>query len=469
LHSPSFNFAVPDTGAFVWACNDDMWNNNLIGRVLQRVLKTGIECESIDPGHSAAAIAPSSTTKGRRSRRCNSQGIVDGVLSLLQRDEDAFVINSYLPPLQAVALSMRLGHVPQRRRSPAVQSVAANISLRAESRVDSPPREGFAGFAHDMLLELLPTCFFEGFSSLERQVAETGWPRRPRLIFTSNSFDTSEIFKLWAAERVEDGCPYITGQHGNNYGTARYCPSEAECVATSDAFVTWGWQGDDPKYVPAFIFKTAGQSRGGWNPQGGLLLIEVCLPHRLSAWDPYPEFAVYQEEQFRFVANLPETVRQTTTVRLHAEYKKQPWCEEERWRRREPSIALDKGTASISALTSASRLIVHSYDSTGILETLSLNIPTLCFWNGGLEHVRECAVPFYELLSACGILHDTPESAARKVAEVWNDIGSWWTSDVVQKARTRFCERYARVSPAPATELAALLSRIRTTKDDVRQ
>ena len=63
------------------------------------------------------------------------------------------------------------------------------------------------------------------------------------MIFTSNSFDTSEVFKLWTAEKVETGCPYIIGQHGNNYGAARYCPSETECVETADAFLTWGMLG----------------------------------------------------------------------------------------------------------------------------------------------------------------------------------------------------------------------------------
>jgi putative transferase (TIGR04331 family) len=278
------------------------------------------------------------------------------------------------------------------------------------------------------------------------------------LIFTSNSFDTSEVFKLWTAEKVETGCcPYIIGQHGNNYGAARYCPSETECVETADAFLTWGWRDVNRKCEPAFIFKTAGRSQGRWNPRGGALLIETCLSHLHSAWDPYPEFAMYQEEQFQFVEKLPEAIRRALTVRLHAEYKRHPWREEERWRRRQPEVALDDGTTLISALIRESRLVVHSYDSTGILETLSLNTPTMCFWSGGLTHLRDCAIPFYELLAAAGILHDTPQAAADKIAEVWNDVGAWWKSGIVQESREKFCERYARTEPRPVRTLARLL------------
>jgi putative transferase (TIGR04331 family) len=292
---------------------------------------------------------------------------------------------------------------------------------------------------------------------LQRQVAQQGWPNRPRLIFTSNGFDTSEVFKLWAAQKAEDGSPYIVGQHGSNYGTASYCPSEIECVETGDAFITWGWRGNNAKCRPAFIFKTAGRSRGKWRPGGGLLLVEDCLPHLTTAWDPYPGFAAYQEDQFRFVERLPEAVRRVLTVRLHAEYRKLPWCEAERWRRRQPAVVLENGRARLAELIRRSRLVVHSYDSTGVLENLALDIPTLCFWSGGTSHLRASALPAYGLLMEAGILHATAESAAAKVAELWSDVNAWWMNAAVQNARTQFCHEYARYTGAPVATLAHLL------------
>jgi putative transferase (TIGR04331 family) len=453
----SLHLAAADTVSFIWACDDDVWNNMLLGKILQRVSRVALEYRSIETGRSLANpdVRDGSSRSGDTLRRLYD--IAESAFHLLQRDDDAFVISSYLPPLQAAMLSMRLGHMPRLRGSPAVRPVAVDANLRSASRLASEPREGFAGFAHNMLLQLLPTCFLEGFKSLKSQVEEAEWPRKPRLIFTSNSFDTSEVFKLWTAEKVETGCPYIIGQHGNNYGAARYCPSETECVETADAFLTWGWRDVNRKCEPAFIFKTAGRSQGRWNPRGGAMLIETCLPHLHSAWDQYPEFATYQEEQFQFAERLPEAIRRAMTVRLHAEHRRHGWCEVERWRRRQPEVALDEGTTPISALISKSRLVVHSYDSTGILETLSLNIPTVCFWNGGLAHLRDCAIPFYELLAAAGIFHDTPQSAAEKVAAVWNDVGAWWRSEVVQRSRQSFCEQYARTQPRPVRTLSRLL------------
>jgi len=158
-----------------------------------------------------------------------------------------------------------------------------------------------------------------------------------------------------------------------------------------------------------------------------------------------------------FAGELPDVIRAGLTVRLHAEHRRHPWCEVQRWRQREPQITLDAGTRPVAALLAGSRLVVHSYDSTGILESLSLDVPTVCFWSGGLEHLRESAVPYYRTLVDAGILHLTASGAARHVAQIWNDVDAWWRSAPVQAARLQFCERYARRSAAPVRELVSLL------------
>ena len=461
---PRACLAGTDTEELSWASHDDLWNNALIGKVLQELASVSVEYRALDETDPASLHVVSATSYGSSGRMHYLLQMIDGALSLLQRDTSSLVISSYLPMSQAVLLSIRLGDVPRLRRAPPVQPVAVNTELRASNRLAPGAQAGFPAFARRTVLELLPTCYLEGFDALNDQVARLDWPSRPRLIFASNSFDSIEVFKLWAAEKAEAGCPYIIGQHGSNYGTASYCPSETECIETADAFITWGWRADHAKCRPAFIFRTSGRLPGKWDRYGGLLLIELSLPHLRSAWDPYPEFTAYQEDQFTFVESLPEEVRRALTVRLHAEHRRLPWGEAERWRRRQRGVRLDDGTARLSDLTRRSRLVVHSYDSTGILENLALNIPTLGFWRGGTSHLRASAVSFYTLLADAGILHNTPKSVARKVAQVWSDVDSWWSGAAVQEARRRFCHEYARTIDAPIATLARVLLGIRSSR-----
>ena len=56
------------------------------------------------------------------------------------------------------------------------------------------------------------------------------------------------------------------------------------------------------------------------------------------------------------------------------------------------------------------------------------------------------AQPYFDDLRRVGILHDTPESAAAKVNEIYKDPLSWWHSDEIQEVINRFCHQFARTS-----------------------
>ena len=144
-------------------------------------------------------------------------------------------------------------------------------------------------------------------------------------------------------------------------------------------------------------------------------------------------------------------------VRAHPAYKYNNPYEKEIWGSVNAAIKFDPGNVNISDLIAQSRLVVHSYDSTGILENLSQNIPTLAFWQNGFDHLRESAKPYYQLLVDAGVVHFSPKSIAQKVNEIWDDVDSWWGQDDVQDARLKFIERYARIEPRPAKRLITIL------------
>jgi putative transferase (TIGR04331 family) len=174
-------------------------------------------------------------------------------------------------------------------------------------------------------------------------------------------------------------------------------------------------------------------------------------------WDDYAQFERYFNEQLTFVQVLNMAVCDQLTIRLHREYAMHDRSELDRWREVDPTLKIDRGTQAIQNLIRKSRLVVHSYDSTGLLETLSQNIPTMAFWQDGLSHVREGAQPYYQCLIDAGIIYTSPTSIAEKVNDVWPNVDKWWGSDEVQAARKYFCDRYARVSNQPISDLKQIL------------
>lgn len=455
--SSGYSLATTDSDTFTWACNDDVWNHVLYSKILNYwgYIKT-----ELDAGPLRGITGFSQEREWRTARGPHVKRLVvdvaNNILPRFSRKHDALIINSYLPKKEEVKLQISLRQCPQLWRSPRLKAVAPDPNPRQRLSIDAANHEGFERFVRTQLPELIPTCYVEGYGELVRQVKSLPWPPEPKFIFTSNNFDTDEIFKAWTGSKVEEGVPYFAGQHGNNYGTLLGSQNWPELV-TCDRFFTWGWTNGSPRNIPAFVLKTAGCKQKCRAPSGGLLLIEVCVPHRISSWDGYFEFGIYQEEQFRFVAALPAAIQQKLTVRFHSEYRKHKWSDEQRWRDRSPHTRIETGASNIWDLIGQSRLVVHSYDSTGILEALALNIPMLCFWHGGLDHLLPSAKPYYELLRSAGILADTPEQAGQLVALRWDNVSEWWLSKKVQDARKSFCEQYARTENHPIRTIKQLL------------
>lgn len=131
------------------------------------------------------------------------------------------------------------------------------------------------------------------------------------------------------------------------------------------------------------------------------------------------------------------------------------------WRSRHPDVTLDMGASSFESLIRQTRLFIATYNSTGFLETLGRNVPTVMFWNPRYNELVPGAEPYFELLRKVGIFHAAPKSAAAKVAEVWNNVGAWWQEPELQAVRRAFCDCYARLPEKPIKVLRDSLTSIK--------
>ncbi len=383
------------------------------------------------------------------------------------RDKDAFIINSYLPTIDEIKLELSLGQVPQLWKMQENDydqyeflNKSININLRNNLKNTFSKNRGgvLENVIRQLSFELLPKCYLEGFSDLQKMVKNNHWPKSPKFIFTSNSFYFNEAFKLWTALKTEeDNSKYFVGQHGSNYGTRKLKFPTIEEI-TSDKFLTWGWKDGLPQHTPAFIFKISDKNKLDFDPKGSLLLVELGLTKTDNTHDMKFEYIQYLNNQKKFVNQLDKEPRQKLLVRLfNVNYQSKEWCEELRWADYDKSIKIDKGISNIKNLISQSRLVVHSYDSTGALETLFSNVPTLLFWDDEFNNLRDSAKPYYQLLYDAEILHFSNKSVADKVNAIWDDIDKWWSQENVQNARKKFCKRYANLSQNPVAELKQIL------------
>ncbi|HNN75392.1 MAG TPA: LIC12162 family protein, partial [Leptospiraceae bacterium] len=397
LWDEQYSLAVVNSNSFVWASNDAVWNNVLFARLLpylgsfqiERVLcdlGSGFRMKEVHPAHALPATALSRL-------KARLRNILRWLRAKRFSNRDALILHTYMSAEAEFDLQRKIGQRPRTWHVPphaALAPVDRNLreSLRSDASVADPLRRSL----HDLLFDLLPVCFLEGFSDLRHQASMLPWPRHPRFIFNCANYDTDEAFKCWTAMRVEEGIKYFIGQHGNNYGTHRQIARRTTEQMTADKFLTWGWTDGHPAKVPAFMFRHGGAAKVTMDPHGGLLLAEDCLPHHVYCWDIFHDYDRLFSAQLSFARALPLALKAKLTVRLHGPGENlERWGDRERWRDFDPEIELEGGAAPFGELLRRSRLVVYGYDSTGMLENLASNVPTMAFWADGLEHVLDTA------------------------------------------------------------------------------
>jgi putative transferase (TIGR04331 family) len=364
-------------------------------------------------------------------------------------------VSSYLPFKQEFKLQLFFGQTPKfwNKNNIYATEIKPDRALRSDL-TDKLLLKKYDVFTKS-LFSLIPICYLEGFTELLNHVQSSKWPQKPRFIFTSNNFMADEIFKLYAAQKQESGIQYIVGQHGNDYGTNKFFSPNTEEV-TPNKFLTWGWENHTKTHIPAFIFKTSGV-KTKYKKNGDLLLMQRPPISRILTWDTYIEYDEYLEEQVKFIESLNHQPFNNLKVRSHHQFIDYSYGQKNPLLDVFPKLILEDMQVPILKRLKESRLVIHSYDSTGILETLALNIPTLAFWQNGLDHLNESAKYDYSKMIDVGIFHCSTESIADNVNQIWNSIDLWWNQKSIQFARKQFCEKYARFSKKPIRDLRDIL------------
>ena len=457
LKRSDYKLATTNTIDFIWALYDDAWNNFFYSKVLPYFRKIAIEEICCEDGVECFVSEPNASGKVSSSNHSVISKIKKSINSF-SRSSDAFIISSYLPLSRVIHLQLKLKQFPAFWESAAIPKFEYDERFRKQLHIGTDDHQGFEHFLRSILSESIPMCFIEGFQQLLKLSDELPWPTKPKFIFTSTNFDTDELFKIWTANKVEKGHKYFVGQHGNNYGTSNYSLEQPE-ILTSDKFISWGWQPENLNVIPAFILKVTNKKKIKIDKSGGLLLVQRCLHSRQTTFDNYYENIGYQKDQFSLVSSLPKEIINKLTIRL---YLHKPsnivWGEKKRWLDFNSSLIIDDGKSSIAKLIQKSRLVIYSYDSTGILEALALNIPTTAFWYPLLEELLPEAVIYYRLLIKAGILFESPEELAAHISRYWNNIDEWWMSQDVQNARVAFCNKYAKAVKNPVGTLLDILN-----------
>jgi len=147
----------------------------------------------------------------------------------------------------------------------------------------------------------------------------------------------------------------------------------------------------------------------------------------------------YISETNQFLKLVDKNVK--ITLRLHSE--DYLWSMQERIKEVNENSNFDK-TPDFKNMLNKCSIFVTNYLGTTLLESLAINKPTICFINFNFFSFSDAALPYINMLKETKILHDSADSAAGHLNNIYTNLSSWWQDNKTQKARLDFINIYAK-------------------------
>lgn len=329
------------------------------------------------------------------------------------------------------------------------------------SRLAIVTRDAHKADRHTLLKRALaltaPIELVEGFSQLRTHYVRhsqvhSGW------IYTANAYQSSSSFRFWVEHCRERGARLATHQHGGAYGIDQDHLGEEFDVSVSDIFYSWGWNATD-RGTRVRPLPPAWPEHYSRQQSSEYLLMSLPITTHM-----------YRLQSFLMPSQVADMVRQTldlirglaapTRIRIRT-HQGDALPLSEVSTTSGATLLLDDLQASGTVAASRSKLVLHNYLSTAWLETLALNIPTVCFYDPEIYSPRDSARPYIDALAKVGVIHNSGVEAAKFVNGLNGEPSAWWQSNEVQEAREAFVTRYANFSeswlPAWMEEFERLL------------
>lgn len=382
------------------------------------------------------------------------------LFQIFSRKQKISILRNYLNSFQNLKLSLMLFQFPTLYPTDIDYQSFEENKKRNDFKLIFDSKNLFEHFLVAELNYQLPKVFIEKFEDIQKTVAKSNLPQKPKIIFVTNFYNNSFI-SFYCAEKKEKGAKLILCQHGGCYGQYDKHWAENFEIKISNKFLTFGWTSSKfkEKTYPFGMIKNFKNSiNKNFNNNDRLLFIvrsRIKFINKLDSSARSNQNYDYLNNCFSFLGSLNENLKNKILVRLRD--IDLGWSEHPRFLRKFPNLKYDFGTNDIFRLMKSSKIVVSTSLSTSYLESLSMNIPTVVISNYDLEPIRKEAKEYLDLLIKSKILHFSAESATKHIEKVWSNVDAWWLSKEVQDNVNKFCSKYAKKVEHKETEIVKLI------------
>lgn len=301
----------------------------------------------------------------------------------------------------------------------------------------------FQSLLYNLLPDAIPMCYMENYKFYRNSIRSTD---SVKVVGSAVGWFFNERFKSFAAEAVSKGANLIDFQHGGGYGQSLSAPTETIALE-KDIFYTWGWNSETSSNIKPLPSPYLSRLKDSHSPKMDRIIFVGTSG---------------QKYHYRFDTGLlPEDMKkyffdkkiffQTLLNEIKNEILYRPYSHDLGYGEVEAEVeVVKKACPNVKFLYKGRltdwmkkvKLVVIDHPHTSFIEALTINVPSVFYWDHDVYLMRPEAEEYFDVLRKAGILYKKPEDAAKKLIEVFDDPIEWWRSKDVQDARNIFLERF---------------------------
>lgn len=288
----------------------------------------------------------------------------------------------------------------------------------------------------------IPTVFLENYKSIVDY--EHNYPSKIRIIFSSTAWMFDEPFKYWSAKQNFKYKTQLLGiQHGGDYGIMKIMPNEDHELKILDKFYSWGWKENCMKVVPMPSNKILLQNKLQKklnNKINRILFVTSTYPKYFFR---YPhntkDYLKSIHNQIALFDSLDANIFSKLVWRPH--YADLGWLrtnyiKENSLNKKLPTLEFwDK---NFWESLQNSDIYIADHMSTTYAQALSINKPTLLYWDFNANHLRPRSKPIFDKFLDLNILFDCPIKVAQMINSLDGTLADWWSNEERQSAINEF-------------------------------
>ena len=248
---------------------------------------------------------------------------------------------------------------------------------------------------------------------------------------------------------------YIIGQHGL-FDCSEQLLKNTNDYQVCDHYLRWG----EKKYakdIELFNLKLINK-KIKLKDGNKILVFARTAGHENEAYSREEEFQIYNDCLNTVLDNFDIHNLKETTVRLKHTFRWTNPNEFHYLRNKFPLLKIDEGTKNVFSLFEKTKLSIFLYYSTGVMESLNLDIPTVFYFPKKLIHIDYKERKYLDMLNKCKILSYDKDEFKDNINFIIKDVKRWWSMKDVMQVRSEIINRYSKVEKNnPVLKISKLL------------